>query len=430
MPKDTIHKAELSNGITVLVDKDERFSSFAYAVCLYGGLRGETLETAGLTHFCEHLLLKRTTSKSTLELAAEMDMLGGEINAFTDADSLCLHGVVPAHESKKIMDLFAELLIEPAFTEEDVETEREIIRQEILEAEDSPSDVVFREFSKAFWPDSVLGAPTFGTLELLESFSYGDLYERLHSLLQGKKIFIVAAGAINPEEVVSHAEKSFSHLDKGRRPVFETPVSSSGICLATKQFTQAHFSLGVEWPSMRDSDFLSSVLVGSLLGEGMSSRLFQALREESGLVYDVGTDIDMYVDTSCLSITGSVEPGNLEAALEIVVSELKGLRKKPISSEELTRVISLHQSQLMMESDSLTTRMWRCLESEIVFGKYISRKELAENFANIGLKDLDRLLSNWFDDSKFLLAVAGEVDEFEVSSAAVDLCGDRITRLE
>jgi predicted Zn-dependent peptidase len=428
MPQDTIYKSELANGVTVIVDPDQRFSSVAYAVCLYGGLRGEDLETVGLTHFCEHLLIKRTNSRDPQNVAAYIDRLGGEINAFTDADSLCLHGVVPAGNSQDIMDFFAELLLQPAFTKEDVETEREIIRQEILESEDDPSSVVYREFSNFFWPDSVLGAPTFGTLDSLASFSYGDVYERLHSLLQGRKIIIVASGAVDPEQVMKHAEKSFAHLEGGKRPEFETPISGSGICLIQKQFTQVHFALGAPWPSMKDEQFLTGVSVASALGEGMSSRLFQALREERGLVYDVGADIEMYADTSCLSITGAVELTNLSTALDLVVNELKRLREEKISTEELTRVISLHKSQLAMEGDSLSTRMWRCLESEMVFGRYISPSFLSEQFEKITTSDVEHLLERWFDQAQFLLVVAGEVDDFDFGESVFSLCGDRITR--
>ena len=375
-------------------------------------------------------MLKRTSSKDTYQLASHIDHLGGEVNAFTDADSLCLHGKVPGSCAEELMDFFAELLLQPAFTESDVETEREVIRQEILESQDSPVDVLYQEFSKAFWPDSVLGSPTFGTVELLESFSYGDLYERLHSLLQGKKMIIVAAGNIDPQKVKSHAEKSFSHLDTGRKPEFVTPASSSGIRLIKRSFTQAHFSLGVLWPSMRDENFLAGVLIGSILGEGMSSRLFQALREERGLVYDVGAEIDMYSDTSCLSISGVVEPNNFKAALDLIVSEVEGLSLRSIQDQELQRVISLHKAQLQMETDSLSTRMWRALESETVFGRHVSCLELSERFSQISLKQIQDVLSEYLEGAKFLLAVAGEVQDFEVGDSIVSLCGDKVTLLE
>ena len=419
-----MYKHKLPNGVTVLVDSDPRFSSVSLAISLHGGLRSENLETVGLTHLCEHLLFKRTATKSPLQIAQLIDSLGGEVNAFTDADCLCIHGLVTKSDSAKLMDFFAEILLQTSFTEKDLELEREVIRQEILESQDDPIDTVYRKFSTCFWPNSILGYPVFGDLERLESFSYGDVYERLHSLLQGDKIIIVASGAITPEEVLAFAEKNFGHLAAGKKAELERPVSDSGLNLFQEKFSQVHFALGCPAAGMADGKFDACAIVASVLGGGVSSRLFQALRENHGLVYDISAGLDIHADTSALLITGACEIDNLLMALELLVSEISNLKAKKIDANELERIVSSHRAQLAMEDDSISSRMWRALESEMMHGRQVTNKEIIERLDKLSLVEVNGLVDTML--ANFLLVIVGDIEEFEASETVKELCGEKV----
>jgi len=416
-----MQKHKLSNGLTILVDEDRRFSSVAFAISLHGGLRSESIETAGITHLSEHLVLKKTKQKSTKEIAEYIDLLGGEVNAYTDADSMCLYGYVQKGDSKKIMDFFAELLFEPAFLEKDLLIEKDVVRQEILDSQDEPSEVNYKLFCQYFWPNSLLGMPIYGDIRNLETFSYGDIYERLQSLLQGDKITIVASGAISLEEVIEYAEKNYSHLSKGKRAEFETPETSSGLHFIQEKFSQVHFSLGCQAPGMLSERFDSAAVLSAILGGGMSSRLFQALREDNGLVYDVGAGLDFNKDISALIISGACEGVNLKKSIELVSKEITKFKNEKLDPKEVERNIHSIKSQMLIELDSIQSRMWRILESEYVFGKLVSIEEQIARYESLSLKNLEdekqKLLNN------FLLVLTGDIQGYQPDKDLRELCG-------
>ncbi len=416
-----MQKHKLSNGVTILADQDNRFSSVGFAISLHGGLRSESIETAGITHLTEHLVLKKTKSKSARQIAEYVDLLGGDVNAFTDADSMCLYGYVQKDDTKKIMDFFAELLFDPDFSQKDLAIEKEIVRQEILDSEDDPGEVNYNLFCKYFWPNSLLGLPVSGDIKNLETFSYGDIYERLQSLLQGDKITIVASGAVSLEEVVEYAEKNFSHLVKGKRAEFVTPDTSLGVYAIQEKFSQVHFSLGCSAPGMLSDRFDAAVVASAILGGGMSSRLFQALREDNGLVYDVGAALDFNKDTSALIISGACENRNLAQALELISGEISEFKAEKLDTDEVERNIQSIKSQMLIELDSVQSRMWRMLESEYVYGELISIKDQIAKYERLTLKDLEeeklKILSN------FLLVLTGDVEGYEPEVGLKQLCG-------
>lgn len=418
----SVYKNKLPNGVTVVVDSDTRFSSVSIAVALQGGLRSENLETVGLTHLCEHLLFKRTNTKTPLQIAQYIDSFGGELNAFTDTDCLCVHGVVPKNDAQRLMDFIAEIFLQSAFNEKDLELEREVIKQEILDSQDDPVDLTYRKFCSCFWPNSTLAFSAFGDLNTLNSFSYGDVYERLHSLLQGDKIIISASGAIDPKQVEDFATQYFSHLEKGKKADLIKPKSASGLYLFPERFSQAYFTFGSPAPGLIDVNFDSSAVIATILGGGFSSKLFQALRENHGLVYDINAGLEINADTSALLISGACDLDNLPLALELLVREINNLRADKISSEDFSRTISSHISQLLMEEDSITGRMWRALESEIMHGKQVANKEIIDRLKSLTLDQVNNFIDIMLKD--FLLVVVGEIEGFEPSQTVKELCGE------
>lgn len=416
-----MYKSKLTNGVTVLVDSDDRFSSVSLSVALLGGLRSENIETVGLTHLCEHLLFKRTATKTPLSIAQQIDSFGGEVNAYTDSDCLCLHGIVKKADSQKLMDFFAEILFQSAFTEKDLELEREVIRQEILDSQDDPVDMTYRKFCSCFWPNSTLAFPAFGDTKTLDSFSYGDVYERLHSLMQGEKIIIAASGPIQAEEVEEFARKYFAHLEKGKKAELVKPPTSAGLHIFQERFNQTHFTLGSPAPGLADANFDASAVIATVLGGGFSSRLFQALRENHGLVYDINAGLDINADTSALLISGACELENLPLALELIVKEVNNLRITKINKEDFERTVSSHIAQLEMEDDSISSRMWRALESEIMHGKQISNKEIIQRLQKLSLSEVNDFIDVMLKD--FLLVVVGDTENFEPSETIKELCG-------
>lgn len=408
-----VNKIVLPNGITVLVDSDSRFNSVAFAVNLVGGVRTESIEHVGITHMLEHLLFKRTKRKSPKDIARRIDELGGEVNAFTDHESLCLHGMVPRGGLAGLMELFAELLNENSFTEKDLELEREVIKQEIAEAECDPVNGIYQRFSQSFWPQSILGLPVYGIADKLERLTIVDLQRRLQEIEQGTRLVIGAAGAAQADELVRFAEQAFSHWPKGAREAYTAPVNGCGVETLPRTMSQAHLILGRKWPAPKEDDFLAGLVFATLFGDGASSRLFQLLREEEGLAYDVDAEVEAYTDTAGLVIGVAVDRSNLSRAAELILGEFDKVREDPFSQSEIGQAVKMHTAQLLLESDSLGERLSRAMETEVLYGRYVSPAETLAKLARLDRADFSALVERWLVPGQQLLVYGGDVEGYE-----------------
>lgn len=418
-------KHRLANGARVIVDHEPAFRSASVVVCLLGGSRDDAPQFIGLTHLLEHLLFKQTKSRTTQAIATTIDDFGGRINAITDVDSLCLYGAVPAARALELLRFFAELLLESNCSETDLQLEREVVRQEILEAEDDHFTSIFRAFHERFWPTSTVGMPVFGYTESLERMTLSDVRARLKELLCGARMIVSISGNVPPEAVTAEVERLFGALPAGQGPEIKAPERGSGVGIVEKPISQCHLILGQAWMPLRDEDHIAGTVFASVVGEGMSSRLFRLLREEHGLAYDVSSDIDSYVDTGALLLTATVERRNFEVTQKLLLAELKRLKQDLISSEELARAVRMISAQLEMQADDVHGRAWRALETEIVFGRYVSVDEVAGKLARLQLEDIQRVVDRWLLSSPALLIAGGDVHSSLLDGELTSLCAVR-----
>lgn len=392
-----MQKVVTENGITLLVHSDPRFHSVAYAVCLLGGLSDETPESVGITHFLEHLLFKRTKELSTQQIACAIDELGGDVNAFTDFDSMCLFGTVPSSRADRLMDFVAGLLLDAAFDDQDLEVEREVIRQEIFEAHDNPGDALYQKLCSVLWSESIFRFPVFGTLEVLAELKREDIFARLKQLLHGKRLLIAAAGNVSVEEVKAHVVRSYGKLPPGETIKIEPPKQGSGFALVDRPVRQVYVALANRFPSLRDTEYPSALVASMALGDGMSSRLFRQLREERGLAYDVAAQVDSFSVASTLLVSATVEPHAVPTVLELVLGELEKVRKDSFETQEIERVVAMVTAQLEMEGDSVSSLLWRAIETELYFGNYVSPEEAVKIYQKIDPSQVAAVVQRYFD---------------------------------
>ena len=410
-------KIELDNGCRLLLDKTERFHSASLAICLLGGLRDETRAEVGITHLLEHMLFKRTSNLSSKEIACRLDEFGGQANAFTDADSLCLYGTVPQESFQEFFLFLSQLLLETAFNEEDLSVERDVVCQEISEAEDDPATIVYHEFCRRYWQDNILALPTFGTLESVKKITRDDLYQRREKLLCGNRLIIAAVGNIDETLFQSTAEQVFGKVPKGSLAQVEQVDSGAGYFKIEHSVSQIYLALGHPWPSVKQGkDYYTGQLISTVLGECMSSRLFQTLREEKGLVYEVDSEVDDFITNAVLMITSIVDRTNIDQALDLLLAELKQLIELGITQEELKRARRMICSQLQTAADSISTRLWRALETEIYHQKYIPLSETLENYLSIQQSDITQVLEKYLLKQQYLLVLGGNVGDYELSA--------------
>lgn len=415
-------QTKLANGTTVLIDQDTRFSSASVAICILGGVRAETLEQNGITHLLEHMLFKRTMTKSARQLAEFMDALGGDVNAFTDADSFCLHGTVGKDSVSELLGLFSELLFEFKIDEDELALEKEVIRQEILESLDDPHDAVYQKFTEVFWPGSPLAWPVFGTLKNLEKFQPDSIAEVLKQSLVGNRIIVAVSGNIDSAAVSKQIESIFAGLATGSRLALGATEVATGFAKVEKPVGQIYFTLGIPWPNLAHPDYLRGVAVSSIFGGCMSSRLFQSVREENGLVYGIDADSDAHLDTAALHISANVEPKNFEQLFQLLRSEIVRLQTDGVTEEEVVRIKKMLLTHTEMERDSVSSLLWRMVESEMVFGRQVDREEIKKQLENLSVSSLNEFIKTWWRLDKWAAVFGGNVNEMVPSEDLDAIC--------
>jgi len=404
-----IEKIILENGVTVFLDPAPQFRSASVIITAIGGSRLESEKISGVSHLLEHLLFKRTGLLTPKEIAYQIDDFGGEVNAFTDSESLCLYGTVIRDRVEELFDFLSDLLLNPVLTEEDMTIEKSIVRQEILEALDDTSDLVSQEFRKIVWGNDSLALPIFGTLESVEALTLDDIRAELTRLLKGRRVIVALSGiGENRERVLEKVKKTFSKLPPGERPVFSTKVVKPSTKVLARPGKQTHLTLGWEWPDLRSDSYLSGMCMVSLLGHGVSSRLFQVLREEEGLCYDLGLSVDAYPDTGYCAFTSLFEAKNFTQISELLKRELDGICSGGVTQEEFHRTKRLIRAQLEMEEDSLRGKLWRAVESEIAHERIISTDELLQKLEAVTKEEIEKIARDYLTRPRYAV-VGGKI---------------------
>ncbi len=396
----------------MLVEPDNRFASAALSVCLIGGLSDELESEVGVSHLLEHLLFKKTSKREAKEIAAAMDELGGEINAFTDLDSLCVYGTTTSRQFPELSGLLAEMLLEPQFGEEEIQVEREIVRQEILESQDSPGDVTYQALNRLLWPDSVFRFPVFGTLESIQRLQLAHLRARLSALLTAGRCIVAASGAVDFDAVCRFAESAFGALPQGVPYSLSSPLRSSGAAIEQQSVHQVYIALSQPWIPADSVDVAAGLVIATVIGGSLSSRLFQKLREEAGLAYEVSMSVEATSREANLVTTSVVERAHLEPALEIIFRELQDVRNNGITEIELERTRKLLRARHELDFDSAGNRLWSAIDHEIrsrSFNDLSYPAAVLERLEQLTLSDVRRAASEFLLCQPGVAVLGGDV---------------------
>ena len=391
------------------MEVDSRFHSVAYAVCIYGGLMEEEEGKEGTTHLLEHLLLRGTKRRSALQIAELMDELGSNVNAFTDAASLCLYAVVRAQDLPRLMELFSELLLEDGIGDADLELEKEVVKREIEESQDDPGEIVYRCFAEHFWRGTPMAKPLLGDVGSLDRISVSDLKGRLSSLLRASNVRIVAVGKVDEELLLSHAERTYALLPPGGGFSAPTCNPDYGLYYAPSPAAQVYLSLAKRWPSYCDEDFLPSLLINALLGGGMSSRLFRALREERALSYSVDSQVELFWGHSVMTIGSILDRDKLGEALRCLSEVMGSLTEGGLLPGEFERAKAMLIAQAELERDDLSDRLWDIVESDFQLGRATEHSDYVAALAELSVWDAERAIERWIRGKPYLLVLGGNV---------------------
>lgn len=415
-PVRDIEMTTLANGVRVITEAMQHVRSVSVGIWVGAGSRRETPEQNGITHFIEHMLFKGTTSRSAEDIARSVDALGGNLDAFTAKELVCFNTKVLDQHLSIAFDVLADLVLHPMFREEDIDKEKGVILEEIKMEADSPDYLVHEIFTSNFWKDHPLGKPILGTPQHVKRFDHAMIQGYYDSVYEPSNIVVTAAGHLTHQGLVELVTQHFASLAPARSaPVDPVPSTHARIALRNKKsLEQVHLCLGVPSYPLPHQERYACYVLNTLLGGGMSSRLFQNIRERQGLAYAVFSELNPYRDTGCLSIYAGTSVESARKVVESITNEFRQLKEELVSDEELRRAKDHLKGSLMLGLESTASRMSNLARQEMYFGKFFTMDELLESIESVSADDVQRIARTFFDPKQIALTILGNLQNFKI----------------
>jgi predicted Zn-dependent peptidase len=411
-----IETSTLPNGVRVLSETMPHVRSVSVGLWVGIGSRRESPEQNGLSHFIEHMVFKGTSKRSAEDIARSVDSIGGNLDAFTSKELVCFNCKVLDEHLALSFDVLSDLVLNPLFREEDMVKEKGVILEELKMDEDSPDYLVHEIFSSNFWKDHPLGKPILGTRDTVKRFDRAMMEGYYRDAYSPANLVITAAGNLTHKTLADLAGEYFSDM-KPRSPMAaeRAPQTHARIALRNKKsLEQVHVCLGVPSYPVPHEDRFTCYVMNTLLGGGMSSRLFQNIRERQGLAYAVFSELNPYRDTGCLSVYAGTSIESVRQVIESILREFQQLKQERITDEELRRAKDHLKGSLMLSLESTSSRMSNLARQEMYFHRFFSLDELVESIEAVTADDVQRIAQAFFDQKHIGLTVLGNLDGFKI----------------
>ena len=385
--------------------------SVSVGVWVGTGSRREAPEQNGISHFIEHMLFKGTTTRSAEDIARSVDSIGGNLDAFTGKEMVCYNTKVLDEHLPIAMDVLGDLVLNPLFREQDLEKEKGVILEEIKMDADSPDYLVHEMFSSNFWKDHPLGRPILGTPATVKAMTSEGLRAYYDDVYTPENLLLTAAGNLSHERMVSLAAERFQHLKpRGPVPGQTVPATHARISMKSKkELEQVHVCIGVPSYPIPHEDRFTCYVLNTVLGGGMSSRLFQNIRERQGLAYSVFSELNPYTDTGCLAVYAGTSIETVRQVVESVLREFADLKRDPVPAEELRRAKDHLKGSLMLSLESTSSRMSNLARQQMHFERFFTLDELVESIEKVNVEDVQRIAREFFDPKLVALSVLGNL---------------------
>ena len=412
-----IERATLPNGLRVVTESMPNVRSVSLGVWIGSGSRVEKGSENGLSHFIEHMVFKGTKNRSAEDIARSIDSVGGGLDAFTSKELVGFNTKVLDQHLPLALDVLTDMVLHPLFEESDIEKEKSVVLEEIKMEADQPEFVLHESFISNFWKGHALGKPILGTRETVKKFTQPmvlDFYNRIYS---SKNVLITAAGNLGHQEMVNLVAEKFSALpNRGLASAGSIPKTHAPLILKKKDsLQQVHIALGVPaYPLAHELRFPLYIL-NTVLGGGMSSRLFQNIREKQGLAYAVYSELNLFSDTGCFTIYAGTAPETSKQVVTSVVSELKQLKNELISEEELRRSKDHLKGSLMLSLESTSSRMSNLARQELYFKRFMSLDEMLDCIESVTRDEVQKIAEEFFQSDSIALAMLGRLGEVDIT---------------
>lgn len=419
---DSVRRTVLPNDLVVITEQMPQFRSVSVGIWVRHGSRREPEELSGISHFIEHMVFKGTERRSCEEIAATVDSVGGMLDAFTTKELVCFNSRVLDEHLPLAFDVIADMSSRPLFAPPDIEREKDVVLEEIKMDEDNPETSVNEALLQGIWAADPLGRPILGRRETVRELERGKLGSWFRRYYAPNHLVISAAGNVEHERMVELAARHFGDVQRGSeglRP--DTPQPQAPTVVKAKQeMEQAHICMGLPGFAASDPRRFAVAVMNSILGSGMSSRLFQNIRERQGLAYAVFSEISSYQDVGLLSVYAGTGHDKVERVVRSVVAEFGRLKTEAVSEEELSRAKAQLKGAMTLSLESTSARMGNRARQEIYFGRFHSLAEMFASIDAVSAEHLQSIAETLFVPERIGLAVVGKVDGFRAKRSLLE----------
>ncbi|MGH7773327.1 MAG: M16 family metallopeptidase [Candidatus Binatia bacterium] len=411
------HKTVLDNTIRILSEEMSNTRSVSLGIWVENGSRHEPRHQNGISHFIEHLLFKGTERRSAARIAEEMDAVGGVLNAFTGKEYTCYYSKVLDENLPLAIDLLSDIFLHSVFDQEEIERERTVILQEISQSEDTPDDYVHDLFNLDFFRDHPLSRPICGEAATVLNLHREDFLKFVHDRYLPGRVIVAAAGHLRHEDLAREIEARLggreleSRIQSSESRIQDSPKLQSGVFQHSKPLEQVHLCLGVAGIHQSHPQRYAAYILNTVLGGGMSSRLFQEIREKRGRVYSVYSFLASYKDVGYLGIYAGTSLEWVEEVVDLILKEVRRLAAGEIGEEELQRAKSQLIGNMILGLETSDSWMSHIAKNEIYFGKTISLEDISQGVRSVSRADIVELASTILRPDGMALTLLGDVDK-------------------
>jgi predicted Zn-dependent peptidase len=412
-----IRRETFANGLRLVTEAMPHVRSVSIGVWLTRGSRHEPLEHAGIAHFVEHMLFKGTTTRTAEDIAQQVDSIGGQLDAFTSKEYAGYYVKVLDEHLPLAVDVLADLVSNPVFAPDDIEREQKVVLEEIKMVEDTPDDLVHEIFAQSYWNGHPLGRPILGTPESVSALDQPTLQRYFRDTYVAGNFVVVAVGNLQHDAVRALIEEKLGRTPAtGHSAMDSVPVVQPSIEVRQKDLEQSHVCFGTVALPQNHPDRYAAYALNTVLGGSMSSRLFQNVRERRGLAYAVFSSLSAYQDVGALSIYAGCGNDAVAELVDVVVAEIRHMRRQAVPADELRRAKDHLKGSLMLNLESTSSRMSHHARQEIYRDHADTLDEMLASIERVSVEEVQRLAAQFFDRQPLAVTVLGDVNGLAITT--------------
>lgn len=404
----TVKQSVLDNGLRVLSESVPYVDSVSVGIWVDAGARDEHGKSCGIHHFIEHMLFKGTGRRTARQIADEMDLIGGHLNAFTDRETTWYYAKVLSEHTRTALDILSDMILHSVHDPEELARERNVVLEELIRHEDTPDDLIHDVFAQTIWPKHPIGNMVIGTRKAVSSFDRESVLEHIARDYTPNNIVISAAGNLQHEDLVALVEEFFGKMTGVHQPRKLVPAEARPATkISTKPVEQVQLCMGTKgYPHAHPDKYVLAVL-DAVIGGSMSSRLFQEVRENRGLVYNIGSYSASYREAGLFTVYAGTSMENMQQVVDLVRKELELARNEAVGEEEAVRGRNQIRGALVLGQESMSNRMSRLANSVLYYGRIVPVQEVIDAIMKVTPEDMMRVANELFIEENIVFTAIG-----------------------